>query len=136
MRTVDLIHRKRDGEELSAEEIAYVVDGYTNGTIPDYQASAFLMAVFFSGMTDREVSALTERMTQSGERVDLSSIPGLKVDKQLRVIGANRRPIRNLYAAGEVLGFGRTSGNAFVGGLSLTPALAFGKVLGERLLEW
>jgi pyrimidine-nucleoside phosphorylase len=81
MRTVDLIHRKRDGEELSAEEIAYVVDGYTNGTIPDYQASAFLMAVFFSGMTDREVSALTERMTLSGEKVDLSSIPGVKVDK-------------------------------------------------------
>jgi pyrimidine-nucleoside phosphorylase len=81
MRTVDLIHRKRDGEELSTEEIAYVVDGYTNGTIPDYQASAFLMAVFFSGMTDREVSALTERMTDSGERVDLSSIPGVKVDK-------------------------------------------------------
>jgi pyrimidine-nucleoside phosphorylase/thymidine phosphorylase len=81
MRTVDLIHRKRDGEELSAEEIAYVVDGYTNGTIPDYQASAFLMAVFFSGMTDREVSALTTRMTQSGETVDLSSIPGVKVDK-------------------------------------------------------
>ncbi len=81
MRTVDLIHRKRDGEELSTEEIAYVVDGYTNGTIPDYQAAAFLMAVFFSGMTDREVSALTERMTQSGEKVDLSSIPGVKVDK-------------------------------------------------------
>src|ERR1700690_2365406 len=81
MRTVDLIHRKRDGEELSPEEIAYVVDGYTNGTIPDYQASAFLMAVFFSGMTDREVSALTERMMQSGEKVDLSSIPGMKVDK-------------------------------------------------------
>jgi pyrimidine-nucleoside phosphorylase len=81
MRTVDLIHRKRDGEELSAEEIAYVVDGYTNGTIPDYQASAFLMAVFFSGMTDREVSALTARMTQSGDTVDLSSIPGVKVDK-------------------------------------------------------
>jgi pyrimidine-nucleoside phosphorylase len=81
MRTVDLIHRKRDGEELSTEEIAYVVDGYANGTIPDYQASAFLMAVFFSGMTDREVSALTARMMQSGETVDLSSIPGVKVDK-------------------------------------------------------
>src|SRR5579872_5655202 len=81
MRTVDLIHRKRDGEELSTEEIAYIVDGYTNGTIPDYQASAFLMAVFFSGMTDREVSALTKRMTESGETVDLSSIPGVKVDK-------------------------------------------------------
>jgi pyrimidine-nucleoside phosphorylase/thymidine phosphorylase len=81
MRTVDLIHRKRDGEELSVEEIAYVVDGYTSGEIPDYQMSAFLMAVFFSGMTDREVSALTERMLSSGESVDLSDIPGVKVDK-------------------------------------------------------
>jgi pyrimidine-nucleoside phosphorylase/thymidine phosphorylase len=81
MRTVDLIHRKRDGEELSTQEIAFVVDGYTAGTIPDYQMSAFLMAVFFSNMTDREVSALTERMVQSGETVDLSSIPGIKVDK-------------------------------------------------------
>ena len=81
MRTVDLIHRKRDGEELSPEEIAFLVDGYTNGVIPDYQISAFLMAVCFSGMTDREVSALTERMTNSGESVDLSPVPGLKVDK-------------------------------------------------------
>ena len=81
MRTVDLIHRKRDGEELSAEEIAFVVDGYTDGTIPDYQASAFLMAVFFSGMTDREVDVLTARMIASGETVDLSSVPGVKVDK-------------------------------------------------------
>ena len=81
MRTVDLIHRKRDGEELSAEEIAFLVDGYTSGSIPDYQVSAFLMAVFFSGMTDREVSCLTDRMVRSGEIVDLSSIPGPKVDK-------------------------------------------------------
>ena len=81
MRTVDLIHRKRDGEELSVEEIAYLVDGYTGGDIPDYQMSAFLMAVFFAGMTDREVSALTERMMQSGEAVNLSDIPGVKVDK-------------------------------------------------------
>ena len=57
MRTVDLIQRKRDGEELAPEEIAFLVDGYTSGEIPDYQMSAFLMAVFFSGMTDREVSA-------------------------------------------------------------------------------
>jgi fumarate reductase flavoprotein subunit len=61
---------------------------------------------------------------------------GLQVDRRLRVIGANGRPIRNLYAAGEVLGFGRTSGDAFVGGLSLTPALTFGRLLGESLLDW
>jgi pyrimidine-nucleoside phosphorylase/thymidine phosphorylase len=81
MRTVDIIHRKRDGEELSAEEIQYLVDGYTRGEIPDYQISAFLMAVFFSGMSDREVSALTEHMIGSGSVVDLSSVEGLKVDK-------------------------------------------------------
>ena len=81
MRTVDLIHRKRDGEELSPEEIQYLVDGYTRTEIPDYQLSAFLMAVFFSGMTDREVSVLTESMMNSGPIVDLSSIPGTKVDK-------------------------------------------------------
>ena len=81
MRTVDLIHRKRDGEELSAEEIQFIVDGYTRGDIPDYQISAFLMAVFFSGMADREVSALTEAMMNSGTLVDLSAVPGVKVDK-------------------------------------------------------
>src|SRR5215472_373531 len=81
MRTVDLIHRKRDGEELSPEEIAAIVDGYTRNEIPDYQMSAFLMAVFFSGMTDREVSTLTDSMVRSGETVDLSTIPGIKVDK-------------------------------------------------------
>jgi pyrimidine-nucleoside phosphorylase/thymidine phosphorylase len=81
MRTVDLVHRKRDGEELNAEEIGFLIDGYTRGEIPDYQISAFLMAVFFSGMSDREVSSLTESMMRSGEVLDLSSIPGLKVDK-------------------------------------------------------
>jgi pyrimidine-nucleoside phosphorylase/thymidine phosphorylase len=81
MRTVDLIHRKRDGEELSQEEIAYFVEGYTRGEIPDYQMSAFLMSVFFSGMSDREVSSLTDCMVRSGETLDLSAIPGLKVDK-------------------------------------------------------
>jgi pyrimidine-nucleoside phosphorylase len=81
MRTVDLIHRKRDGEELDVEEISHLVNGYTRGEIPDYQMSAFLMAVYFSEMTDREVSALTECMLRSGEIVDLSSIKGAKVDK-------------------------------------------------------
>ena len=81
MRTVDLIHRKRDGEELSPEELQQLVDGYTRGDIPDYQLAAFLMAVFFSGMSDREVSAMTECMMNSGSVVDLSSVPGVKVDK-------------------------------------------------------
>ncbi len=81
MRTVDLIHRKRDGEELTPEEIKKLVDGYTRGEIPDYQLSAFLMAVFFTGMSDREVSALTESMMRSGEVLDFSDIHGVKVDK-------------------------------------------------------
>ena len=81
MRTVDLIQRKRDGEELNREEISFLMEGYTSGSIPDYQMSAFLMAVYFSNMTDREVSALTETMMSSGEILDLSSIPGVKVDK-------------------------------------------------------
>ena len=81
MRTVDLIQRKRDGEELAPEEIEFLVEGYTSGDIPDYQMSAFLMAVYFSGMSDREVSRLTECMLRSGDTVDLSAIPGVKVDK-------------------------------------------------------
>ncbi len=81
MRTVDLIQRKRDGEELAPEEIQSLVDGYTRAEIPDYQMSAFLMAVCWQGMTDREVGALTASMLNSGERVDLSMVPGAKVDK-------------------------------------------------------
>ena len=81
MRTVDLIQRKRDGEELAPEEIEFLITGYTTGDIPDYQMSAFLMAVYFSGMSDREVSRLTECMLRSGDTVNLSAIPGVKVDK-------------------------------------------------------
>jgi pyrimidine-nucleoside phosphorylase/thymidine phosphorylase len=81
MRTVDLINRKRDGEELHAEEIEFLVNGYTQSQIPDYQISAFLMAVFFSGMSESEVDALTDVMVRSGETIDLSDIPGVKVDK-------------------------------------------------------
>lgn len=81
MRIVDLIQRKRDGEELSADEITGLIDGYTQGTVPDYQMSAFLMATYFSGMTDREVSTLTEVILRSGQTLDLSDVPGVKVDK-------------------------------------------------------
>jgi pyrimidine-nucleoside phosphorylase/thymidine phosphorylase len=81
MRTVDLILRKRGSEELSVEEIQYLINGYTTGEIPDYQIAAFLMATYFSGMTDRELSSFTEVMIGSGEVLDLSDIPGVKVDK-------------------------------------------------------
>ncbi|MDQ1469480.1 MAG: pyrimidine-nucleoside phosphorylase [Bryobacterales bacterium] len=81
MRTVDLILRKRGGEELSVEELQFLVNGYTSGDIPDYQMSAFLMATYFNGMTDRELSGFTEVMMQSGEILTLSDIPGVKVDK-------------------------------------------------------
>ena len=81
MRTVDLILRKRAGEELGVEEIQFLVNGYTTGQIPDYQMSAFLMATYFTGMTDRELSSMTECMMQSGETLSLSEIPGIKVDK-------------------------------------------------------
>ena len=81
MRTVDLILRKRGGEELSVEEIRYLIGGYTTGEIPDYQISAFLMATFFTGMTDRELSSFTEVMITSGETLNLDDIPGVKVDK-------------------------------------------------------
>jgi pyrimidine-nucleoside phosphorylase len=81
MRTVDLIYRKRSGEELAPEEIASLVEGYSRGEIPDYQMAAFLMAVCFAGMSDRELGALTECLVRSGETLDLSDIPGVKVDK-------------------------------------------------------
>src|SRR5258706_7667935 len=100
MRTVDLIHRKRDGEELSTEEIAYVVDGYTNGTIPDYQASAFLMAGFFFGMSDREIGALTQRIRESREKGGLSPPPRMKVDKHSpRGVGAKNSLICGPFAS-------------------------------------
>ncbi|GLI07322.1 pyrimidine-nucleoside phosphorylase [Paenibacillus tyrfis] len=81
MRTVDIIHSKRDGKELSSEEIAFLVEGYTKGEIPDYQMSAWAMAVYFNGMSARETADLTLAMARSGDQVDLSSIPGIKVDK-------------------------------------------------------
>ena len=74
MRMYDLIGKKKRGEELTEEEIAFFVDGYTRGEIPDYQASAFCMAVCFRGMTDRECAVLTERMMRSGDTVDLSAL--------------------------------------------------------------
>lgn len=81
MRMVDIIEKKREGRELSKEEIQFFVNGYTNGTIPDYQASAFLMAIYFQDMTDEERANLTLAMVDSGDVIDLSNIEGTKVDK-------------------------------------------------------
>ncbi len=81
MRMYDLIMKKRDGYELSKEEIDYIVEEYTKGDIPDYQMSAFLMSVYFQGMNENETLYLTEAMADSGDRLDLSNIEGVKVDK-------------------------------------------------------
>ena len=81
MTVCDIIRKKRDGFELSEEEIFTFVNGYTGSVIPDYQASALLMAIYFNGMSDRETAALTKAMAYSGDTVDLSAFSGLTVDK-------------------------------------------------------
>lgn len=81
MRMYDLIEKKRDGFELDTDEIRYIISEYTNGNIPDYQMSAFLMAVYFKGMNKRETLDLTMAMRDSGDILDLSGIEGIKVDK-------------------------------------------------------
>lgn len=81
MRMYDIIHKKREGGQLTREELRFFVQGFTRGEIPDYQASALLMAIFFRGMTRRETGDLTLEMAGSGDRVDLSALPGVKVDK-------------------------------------------------------
>ncbi|RUO86383.1 thymidine phosphorylase [Spiroplasma endosymbiont of Megaselia nigra] len=81
MNILELIDKKKNGQELSREEISFIVKGYTSGIIPDYQMSAFLMAIYFQSMSVTEISFLTEAMINSGEVYDLTTIPGFKVDK-------------------------------------------------------
>ncbi|MDQ0413778.1 pyrimidine-nucleoside phosphorylase [Mesobacillus stamsii] len=81
MRMVDVIEKKRNGLALSTEEIQFFIDGYTDGSIPDYQVSALTMAIFFQGMTEKERADLTMAMVKSGDQIDLSAIEGVKVDK-------------------------------------------------------
>jgi len=81
MRAVDIIRKKRDGAELTREEVQFLINGATRDTIPDYQLAAFLMAVVWRGMTGAELAALTQEMLHSGEVLDLSALRGAKVDK-------------------------------------------------------
>lgn len=81
MRMIDIIEKKRDGKSLTKEEIEFFVNGYTHGEVPDYQASSLAMAIFFQDMNDEERAALTMSMVNSGEKIDLSDINGIKVDK-------------------------------------------------------
>lgn len=81
MNTTELIRKKRNKENLNKEEILFLINNFTKGKIPDYQFSAFLMAVYFNGMNKQETSALTEAMLYSGKVLNLKSIPGVKVDK-------------------------------------------------------
>ncbi|MCX7772593.1 MAG: pyrimidine-nucleoside phosphorylase, partial [Clostridia bacterium] len=81
MRMVDIIEKKREGLKLSEEEIEFFIKGVTDGSIPDYQSSALLMAICLRGMDQEETLCLTQAMVNSGDKIDLSSIPGVKVDK-------------------------------------------------------
>ncbi len=81
MRAVDLIRKKRDSGEHSREEIEFLISGYTRDEIPDYQIAAWLMSAWIRGLSRAETTALTQAMLHSGEVLDLSSLPGKKVDK-------------------------------------------------------
>ncbi len=81
MRVIDVIRKKRDGGELTREELALLVEGYTRGEVPDYQAAAFFMAVYFQSLSDSEMGGLTDLYVRSGATVDLSDLPGFKVGK-------------------------------------------------------
>src|SRR5690625_2147734 len=81
MRMYEIIVKKRNGHELTREDIEYFIDNYTKDNIPDYQASALLMAIYFQGMTEIELGHLTLAMAESGDMIDLSKISGIKVDK-------------------------------------------------------
>lgn len=81
MHMIDLIQKKKRGEVLFKDEINYFINGYVAGDIPDYQVSALLMAVYFQGMNNQETTDLTLAMVNSGDRVDLSAVAGIKVDK-------------------------------------------------------
>ena len=134
MRFVDVIARKRDGQALTRPEIDLFVRGVVDGSVPDYQASALLMAIVLRGMDDGETAALTEAMVASGERVDLSAIPGPKVGKQPVPVATQlaSRPLEQGWLGLHLAGAGLlVAGVATVGTLSL--AIATGLFLANML---
>ena len=127
IRPAELIERKRDGEELSAEQLSELVLGYTRGDVPDYQMSAFLMAVYFRGLSGAETFALTDAMIASGETIDLGSALGRKVvdkhstggvgDKTSLAVGPDRRRVRrplreDVAAAGSAIPAARSTSSS------------------------
>ena len=96
MRIYDLIAKKRDGGTHSREELEAIVNGFVSGEVADYQMAAWMMAVYLRGMTDEETAELTDVMAHSGVMVDLSPIPGIKVDKHLSLIHISE-PTRHNY---------------------------------------
>ncbi len=81
VRMVDIIEKKQENKELTAEEVRWMIDGFTSGEVPDYQMSAMLMSIFFNGMNEQELSEMTMAMVESGDQIDLVGIEGIKVDK-------------------------------------------------------
>jgi pyrimidine-nucleoside phosphorylase len=119
MRTADVIIKKRDGEELSKEEIKFIIDGFTRGEIPDYQVSAWAMAVLFQGMTARETADLTDALIETGERLDLTGVVPVAVDKHSTGgVGDKTTLVVQPVVAACGVPMGKTSGKglAFTGG--------------------
>src|SRR5579864_4574888 len=145
MRVADLIRQKREGAEITPEQINYLIGGYTRGEIPDYQISALLMAIVWRGMTHSEIAALTDAMLRSGRTLDLSDLPGKKVDKHSTggVGDKTSLVIAPIVAAGGLVvpmisgrGLGHTGGTLdkleSIPGLNVNLSLAdFRRVLGK-----
>ena len=104
MRMYDIIAKKRDGGTLNREELAFAVNGYVSGDVPDYQMSALLMAIYLRGMTDDETAVLTDVMAHSGDMVDLSAIQGEKTELRsiLRELPSGTAPAAEELEQGEL----------------------------------